>query len=208
MLADEFDRIWEFQQKFYPNILTGNAEKYRYILERKDILPAERLDLKKQFLETVFCQIKHYTIFYQRPLKSPKKYIGKCSYENNRRVAPLSSLDYQEFKVLKQLIDLRYSNADYPEILNQSLDDEQRGKLYTELQKVKKLTFTQAKAILGLPKKSKINTEELGKELLGNTTRAGILEALGEEEFKKSNENELEKLEHVYHLEYIHIFWA
>lgn len=200
MLADEFDRIWEFQQKFYPNILTGNAEEYRYILERKDILPAERLDLKKQFSETVFYQIKLCTIFYQRPLKSPKKYIGKCAYEKNRRVAPLSSLDYQEFRALKQLIDLRYSDADYPEILNQSLDDEQRGRLYTELQKVKKLTFTQAKAILGLPKKSKINTEELGKELLGNTTRAGILEALGGEEFKKSNENELEKLWHVLYM--------
>ena len=200
MIADEFDRVWEVQRKFYPNILTGNAEEYRSILERKDITPARRRELKKEFAKTAFHRIKHYTIFYQRPLKSPKKYIGKCAYEKNRRVAPLSSLDYQEFRVLKQLIDLRYSDPEFPEILNQSLDDEQRGKVYVELQKTAKLSFAEVKRILGLKRQTQINTEELGKELLGNATRAGILEAIGQSRFEKLTEQELEKLWHVLYM--------
>lgn len=76
-------------------------------------LPVEEKRAKlKQFKETYYWKIKNQTIFFQRPLKSQKKFIGKCKFEKNKRTAPASSLLFQEFRILKQLSDIRYSDKE------------------------------------------------------------------------------------------------
>lgn len=117
LLEDEFDKIWAKQHEFYSDILTDEN----------------------------FVSIKLHCIFYQRPLKSPKKFIGKCSYEKRKQCAPLSSLIFQEFRVLKQLLDIRLTDKKDPDIFNKPLDDEQRGILFLALQDVDKLSFTKVR---------------------------------------------------------------
>jgi CRISPR-associated endonuclease Csn1 len=174
LLEDEFDKIWQTQRAFYPDLLTDEN----------------------------FAAIKIHCIFYQRPLKSPKKYVGKCHYEKERRCAPASSLIFQEFRVLKQLLDIRLTDKKDPDIFNQPLDDEQRGILFLALQNLDKLSHTKAKELLELPKSIQFNTDEIGKDgLLGNHTRASLREALGVavfDELQLSN-----KLENLWHALYM-----
>ncbi|MFN4144896.1 MAG: type II CRISPR RNA-guided endonuclease Cas9 [Runella sp.] len=174
LLEAEFDLIWEKQRVFYPAVLTDEH----------------------------FDDIKNKTIFYQRPLKSPKKFIGKCFYEKKKQCAPLSSLAFQEFRVLKQLLDIRLTDEHDPDVFNKPLDDEQRGVLYEILQNQKKLSFKEVKEKLKLPKSTKINTDELGKDLLGNTTRAQIRAAVGDAVFDELLLSH--RLEKLWHLLYFH----
>lgn len=171
LLEIEFDLIWQKQREFYPDLLT----------------------------EDNFVEIKNQTIFYQRPLKSPKKFIGKCHYEKRKQCAPLSSLVFQEFRVLKQLIDIRLTDERDPDVFNKPLDDEQRGILWEILQNQNSLSFAQIKKQLNLSKSVKINTDEFGKDgLKGNSTRAQIHAAVGAAIFDELElTNRLEKLWHV-----------
>ena len=151
LLEDEFDRIWHAQRAFYPAIFTDEN----------------------------FDRIKLHCIFYQRPLKSPKKFIGKCDYEKERRCAPIASLAFQEFRLLKKLGDVRLTDKKDPDVFNKPLDDEQRGTLFLALQDVEEMNFTEVSKLLGLPKSVKFNMDEIGKKMIGNPVRANLREALG-----------------------------
>ncbi|MFJ1379665.1 type II CRISPR RNA-guided endonuclease Cas9 [Capnocytophaga canimorsus] len=89
---DEFEQIWKTQSAFYPEILTD--------------------ELKKELRDVV--------IFYQRKLKSQKSLVSFCEFENKEieikkedgtstkkviglKVAPKSSLLFQEFKIWQNL---------------------------------------------------------------------------------------------------------
>ncbi|MFJ1381487.1 type II CRISPR RNA-guided endonuclease Cas9 [Capnocytophaga canimorsus] len=89
---DEFERIWNTQAQFYPQILTD--------------------ELKKELRDVV--------IFYQRKLKSQKSLVSFCEFENKEieikkedgtstkkviglKVAPKSSPLFQEFKIWQNL---------------------------------------------------------------------------------------------------------
>ena len=179
MLENEFDIIWKQQQKYYPETLTGNPDEYKAILNLKDISLEDKRNQKEQHKSTAYWQLKHYCIFYHRPLKSPKRFVGKCGYEKTNRCAPKSSFLYQEFRILKQLADLRLTDKFNPDILNKSLDDEQRGILFLKLQNQKKISFAEVKKELGLAKTTSLNSDnEAAKDLIGNVMRVRLLEAL------------------------------
>ncbi|WP_394264964.1 type II CRISPR RNA-guided endonuclease Cas9 [Bergeyella zoohelcum] len=89
---DEFERIWNTQAQFYPQILTESLKK-----ELRDVV-----------------------IFYQRKLKSQKSLVSFCEFENKEieikkedgtstkkviglKVAPKSSPLFQEFKIWQNL---------------------------------------------------------------------------------------------------------
>lgn len=72
MYYDELIKIWEFQSKFYPEILNEDNKK-------------------------AICDFKKGIIFYQRPLKSQKNLVGKCVFEKNKTRCPKSRYEYQEF---------------------------------------------------------------------------------------------------------------
>lgn len=74
---DEFDRIWEVQSKYHPELTA---------------------ELKHEVRDIV--------IFYQRPLKSQKGLISYCEFEQKRRVCPKSSPIYQEFRTWQELNNL------------------------------------------------------------------------------------------------------
>lgn len=173
LLESEFDLIWETQRTFYPEVLTDKN----------------------------FEAIKLQCIFYQRPLKSPKKYIGKCHYEKDRRCAPIGSLSFQEFRILKQLLDIRLTDKKDPDVFQKPLDDQQRGMLFSALQDVEGMSFTEATKLLGLPKTVKFNTDEIGKNLIGNGVRTGIREAVGIATFDVLElSGQVEKLWHILYM--------
>lgn len=206
MYENEFDLIWTEQKKHNPN-LTGSKEEYDII--RK--LPVdEKRKQKAIFKNTLYWKIRNQTIFYQRPLKSQKKYIGKCTFEKNKRTAPLSSLLYQEFRIWKQLSDLRYSDFE-SDILKQPLPKEWKEKVFNYLQTNRSLPLkilknnTDIFDVLNIINKKNfefIDSEnEEGKVLNGNKTLFAIHSICGDKKYNElENKNQLEKLWHILYM--------
>lgn len=224
MYEQEFDLIWEEQKKYYPK-LTGSRKEYDEILSLP--IDKKRQELRK-FKDTLYWKIRFITIFYQRQLKSQKKFIGKCQFETNKRNAPISSLVFQEFRILKQLADVRYSNKKN-EIYNQLLPINWQEKILSYLKIHPKLNLREGKKnkdgvknidimdVLELPNKKdyefNFDNAEDDKIFEGNKTLHSIYKACGEELFNKllnnsysylqlknKNPNQLEALWHIIYM--------
>ena len=78
---DEFERIWEIQSKFHP--------------ELNDKLKTEVRDI---------------TIFYQRKLKSQKHLVSFCEFEKGHKAIPKSSPLFQEFRIWQNLNNVVVKN--------------------------------------------------------------------------------------------------
>ena len=93
---EEFNRIWETQSRFHPELTQEMRNTIRNII-----------------------------IFYQRPLKSQKSLVAYCEFEKGRKVCPKSSPVFQEFKIWQMLnnlkIDGMYLNIDAKEMLFKEL---------------------------------------------------------------------------------------
>ena len=156
---NEFDKIWDTQQKFYPKKL--------------------RPELRKRIRDRI--------IFYQRPLKSQKGLISFCTFESKEiekrvggktkkvrigsRVAPRSSPLFQEFKIWQRLHDVQITNIQTGERF--SLSQEWKEKLFEELNTVEKWKAERVlKEIYGA-RESK-NYVLNFKELQGNATQAAF----------------------------------
>lgn len=155
---DEFDRIWDTQAQFYPQLSDDLKEK-----------------------------IKNEIIFYQRPLRSQKNLISLCEFESEEieitidgkkkkqkigpRVAPKTSPIFQEFKVWQVLNNLEISvDGDSPRRLNQ----EEKIELYDALCLSEKLSKTQVGSILGY-KRGLVELTNYEK-LSGNITAAKLFD--------------------------------
>jgi CRISPR-associated endonuclease Csn1 len=79
---EEFNKIWETQKKYYPEIL--NNENYKSIKE--DI------------------------IYYQRPLKSQKGLVSNCQFEYRHKAAPKSSPVFQWFRTWQMINYIKISS--------------------------------------------------------------------------------------------------
>ncbi|MDI9319184.1 MAG: HNH endonuclease domain-containing protein [Phycisphaerales bacterium] len=206
MYATEFDLIWDEQKKYYPQ-LTGSKKEYDEICK----LPVEekRANLKL-FKETFYWKIKHQTIFFQRPLKSQKKFIGKCQFEKNKRTAPASSLLFQDFRIWKQLADVRYTDKTN-DIYEQPLPPEWKQKVFDYLQTHLSLSLRPKKdnsdilELLGITNKKNFefnyDSNEEEKSFQGNKTLYAIYTACGEEKFNQlKQDNKLDKLWHILYM--------
>ena len=169
MFEQEFDLIWERQEKFYG-------------ASRTDLTPREaeqREKLRKDIREL---------LFFQRPLTSTAHLIGFCDLEPEERRAPWASLEAQEFRLLQKVNNLRYfDRADYMEKL---LSEEKRQKLVAKLQEEGDLTFPTIRKLLGMPdaefnlqKKRKPNDDPQKKinegKIEGNRINIVMLAAFG-----------------------------
>lgn len=142
---DEFNRIWSVQAKFHPGMT-----------------PA----LRKKIADNV--------IFYQRPLRSQKGLVSFCEFESRpvkvivdgkektkitgSRVAPRSSLLFQEFKVYQVLNNLAFINKMSGVAI--PLTEDERKMLFGVLSLNKKLTQAFILKLLGRnPRKFKLNYE-------------------------------------------------
>lgn len=94
---EEFDRIWETQSRFHPEMTPDKKKIIRDII-----------------------------IFYQRPLKSQKSLISYCEFEKGRKVCPKSSPVFQEFKIWQMLnnlkVDGEYLDLEHKQLLFRELN--------------------------------------------------------------------------------------
>ena len=138
---NEFEKIWETQKKFHTELTD---------------------DLKSEIRDTV--------IFYQRRLKSQKALVSFCEFEKGCRVAPRSSLLFQEFKIWSILNNVSIKNkATCESVL---LTDEQKGLLFDALQIRKSVKSTEILKVIGItkPRGYEVNY----REIQGNLTMSAF----------------------------------
>lgn len=169
LYEQEFYLLWDTQQKYYPDLLTN---------DKKEI-------------------IKNEVIFFQRPLKSQKKNVGKCIFEKNRQRVNKSRMEFQEFRMLQQVNQLTIKSDDRFSDEQMELTGAERKKLIDYLMNNKEIDLKKLdnfKKILGLDKKAEIevNISHLGK-LNGCDTRVKISKIFGQK-FYTFTEEELNQV--------------
>ncbi|MCC8115324.1 MAG: type II CRISPR RNA-guided endonuclease Cas9 [Bacteroidales bacterium] len=176
---DEFEKIWEVQSQYHPELTE---------------------ELKEEIRDGI--------IFFQRDLKSQKSRINFCPFESRAeevtdaktgkkikctlgcRVAPKSSPLFQEFRIWQTLNNVVVTSFDKGE--ERFLTQEEKELLYDELSYKDKLTKTQVFALLKLKKNNhNLNFEELpGNRAMHRIVMAckKILEQSGQKyDFSKSS---------------------
>ncbi len=177
---DEFNRIWEQQKTYYPNILTDQLKK----------------------------EIGDYTIFYQRPLKSQKGRVSNCRFHNYLKAIPKSSPVFQEFKIWQSINNLEIKDDDL-KIIDISLDQKQllfsalnnsKKQSQTAISKILKFPSSRAyhfnfpEGIQGNTTLCKIKNklDEVGYDFIQNTNSNG---SFIKKKLKEYNQKELNVLE-------------
>jgi len=82
MFIEEFERLWEGQQRFHAAVLTDR-------LRRKI----------------------HHLLFFQRPLKDNEALIGECELEPGEKRAAWATLETQRFRLLQRVNDMEIEEA-------------------------------------------------------------------------------------------------
>lgn len=77
---------------------------------------------EKQNLPQQLTRALHRAIFYQRPLKSQKGLVGRCTFEKSKSRCPMSHPRFEEFRMLSFINNIRVSGPDdsAPRPLNES----------------------------------------------------------------------------------------
>ncbi len=162
---DEFNRIWKKQAEFYPDIL--NQAQYEYIAKK--------------------------CVFFQRPLKSQKKNLGKCTLEPKKFKAPKSQPLSQMFRLLQNLNNLRIITPDRVTDESRMLTAKEREVIFAYLSShdvldtEKKFPVT-LKTELGYGKKDSIAFNI--KKLHGLKTEIALRKALGDTHFLSLSDEE------------------
>lgn len=101
MYMDEFDAIWEHQSKHNSALSDDMRIRLGGRVKKKDPIDG--------------------VLFHQRPLKSQKGLLGKCTFEPHKPRCIKDSLIYEEFRVLQ--------TANHLEINGEKLDEKDRRKV-------------------------------------------------------------------------------
>ncbi len=83
LVQDEFNKIWENQKQYYPNILTKE---------------------NKNLIENI--------IFFQRPLKSQADAIGNCSFLKDEKRMHKAMPSFQKYRIYSDVNHLAFSTPD------------------------------------------------------------------------------------------------
>jgi len=97
----------------------------------------------------------HNEIFIHRPLKSQKHTVGKCTFEIKKHRAPISSLAFEEFRMLQFINNIKYKNLDNETPDWITLSDEQKAEIKPLFFRVSKASFNFAEIADKLTPKDK-----------------------------------------------------
>ncbi len=164
---EEFDKIWEVQQKYHPDLLT----------------------------DELFEQVRNEIIYYQRKLKSQKGLVNVCEFEgkyytdksnpekqvfSGPKVAPKSSPLFQIEKIWESINNIVVKNRKGEEF---PITQEHRQQIFEHLDNNEKLSQTDLFAILGLKKNDGYFTNAMirRKGLQGNLTKTALAAILGKD---------------------------
>lgn len=96
-LGEYFYRLYQRKEKIRKHYTARNEH---YLAEFRAICRKQRLDEElRQALEKA--------IFYQRPLKSQKGLVGKCTFEKDKSRCPVSHPRFEEFRMLQFINNVR-----------------------------------------------------------------------------------------------------
>ncbi len=150
MYEHEFNLLWEAQFVHYPDLLTS--------------------DLRTQIATL---------LFFQRPIAAQSHLIGKCDLEPDKRRAPWTSMEAQQFRILQKVNDLKLIEPGNPDA--QPLTREERASVYTLLDQEGDQTFAAIRKHLGMPKTIQFNLERGDeKRLRGNRTNVTMTQVFGD----------------------------
>lgn len=135
---DEFERIWETQAKFHSNLTKELKEQIR------DVVIFFQRKLKSQKGQISFCEFERKEIYLEEGGIRKKKLVGL-------RVAPKSSLLFQEFKIWQVLNNLEFRNKASRK--KHSPDQDEKQLLFSELNIKGNLSPAEACKILGYDSK-------------------------------------------------------
>jgi CRISPR-associated endonuclease Csn1 len=161
--VEEFDKIWDFQSKQFPSILTE---------ENKSI-------------------VRNEIIYYQRSLKSCKHLVSLCEFEKKSyinkegktvfdgpKVAPRTSPLFQVCKIWESANNLVLKNRKGEELY---ITAEQKLRIFNHLDNNDKLTLNDLYSTLQIKKTDGWwGGKAIGRGLQGNTTKIQLKKALGE----------------------------
>jgi CRISPR-associated endonuclease Csn1 len=118
------------------------------------------------------------TIFHQRPLKTQKNLIGRCSLIPHEKRCPIAHRLYQRFRLLQAVNHLSITP---PATATRGLTSEERDALVTALATGGDLPFSKLRTLLGLKRGTTFNMER-GDEtkLPGHRTDAKLRAVLGD----------------------------
>ncbi len=141
---DEFEKIWEKQKQYYPEL--NNELK----TEIRDII-----------------------IFYQRRLKSQKHLISECEFEKYHKVIPKSSPLFQIYKIWSYLNNIELKHLPSRRVIkNNEIPLEAKQLLFEELNIRAKMTAAEIlKILVTNPKEYELNYKN---GLDGNTTNSAL----------------------------------
>ncbi|WP_347158966.1 type II CRISPR RNA-guided endonuclease Cas9 [Pontibacter chitinilyticus] len=146
----EMEEIWHVQQQYHPDKLTPK--------------------LKQQLTSPDFG-----IMFFQRPLKSQKHLVGKCTLEPQKPRVPISHPDFEEFRMWQVINNLQVAG---PGRFNEPLDDEEKTKLVELFYTKDKIKPTDIRKKLKLTEDYTFNYEE-GEQFTGNETSIKLSKLFG-----------------------------
>lgn len=193
LLFKQTDAIPNWHNKDNPidRIRSRFVGREMYIAEFDMLWDKQKAFYPNVLTDALRTKIRDEIIYYQRNLKSQKGLVARCRFEPYKRCAPKSSFLFQEFRIWQQLSSVRFASGDR---IGQSLTVEEKEKVFSFLNIKKKATVTDVKTVLGLPRNITFNDVF---DLLGNTTVARLIDALGEEIYTSLTENQGFELWHI-----------
>ena len=166
LYLEEFDRIWNFQKQFYPDLLTDSL---RFGSQGQQKYPVRPVPLQKSESPLQKFGI-HGLIFFQRKIYWPQDSIGRCEYEKNEPRIKRADRRFQRYRIFQEVNNLRIIPENMPA---QRLTPQQRAIIVNELLSAKDRSFPALRKKLKLNPQDRFNFEmgdEARKKLDGNTS--------------------------------------
>ncbi|MBN2709759.1 MAG: type II CRISPR RNA-guided endonuclease Cas9 [Calditrichaceae bacterium] len=113
MYIDEFETIWERQKQYHPELTT----------ELKTLIGGRKKDGYPE----------DGVLFHQRPLRSQKYLIGKCTFEHKKTKCPKSAIPFELFRIHQWVNTIEYNDK--------KLSEEEREKVVNLLLRSEKIEF-------------------------------------------------------------------
>lgn len=156
MYLDEFEKIWDAQSKFYPELLNDNL---KYGEAGKQIYPLVPQN-RNQDLSYIQQFGIHGLLFFQRAVYWSHDTIGNCILEPEElRISKAHRLA-EYFRIWNDINNLKLVyNTKTKERLNEPLTEEQREKLFKKLQYSKTASFNSIRKLLDIDPDIKFNYE-------------------------------------------------
>ena len=124
MYIDEFEAIWEFQKNHHSE-LTNNL---------KTIIGGRKKDGYKE----------DGVLFHQRPLRSQKHLVGRCSFETKKTKCQISAIPFEMFRVYQWVNTVSYDlNGE-----RQKITTQEKEKIVALLLSKEKIKFKQIRKVI------------------------------------------------------------